>query len=202
MANCCCTDIMFHSPDKDKLEKLISDVNRWVKRPDRKEHSDLYWIAQGAGDEVAKVTGDYCGSISCIYMDLIHEENGIYCVQISMEDAWTPKLPIWLKLTEMYLGEEGFLTYYADEPGCDILDTNDESRVGTYLVDDPDGILSDKDYWCDATEDELVPILQAYLSTNETDFETLFDEFQEKHFDEDASVWLRKWAYTEATAWH
>lgn len=83
-----------------------------------------------------------------------------------------------------------------------ILDTNDESRVGTYLVDDPDGILSDKDYWCDATEDELVPILQAYLSTNETDFETLFDEFQEKHFDEDASVWLRKWAYTEATAWH
>lgn len=34
MANCCCTDIMFHSPDKDKLEKLISDVNRWVKRPD------------------------------------------------------------------------------------------------------------------------------------------------------------------------
>lgn len=40
------------------------------------------------------------------------------------------------------------------------------------------------------------------MNTNETDFETLFDEFQEKHFDEDASVWLRKWAYTEATAWH
>ena len=102
----------------------------------------------------------------------------------------------------MYLGKEGFLIYYADEPGCDILETNDEARAGTYLVDDPDGVLSDKDYWCDATEDELVPILQTYLSTNETDFETLFDEFQEKRFDEDVSVWLRKWAYTEATAWH
>lgn len=31
---------------------------------------------------------------------------------------------------------------------------------------------------------------------------TLFDEFQEKLFDEDASVWLRKWEYAEATAWH
>lgn len=200
MANCCSTDIMIYSPDKDKLEKMISDVNRWVDQPDRRKYSDLYWIAQGAGDEVAKVTSDYCGSIS--HMDSIHKENGIYCVKISMEDAWTPKLPIWLKLTEMYLSKKGCLIYYADEPGCDILDTNDEARVGTYLVDDPDGILSDKDYWCDATEDELVPILQAYLSTNETDFETLFDEFQEKHFDEDASVWLRKWAYTEATAWH
>lgn len=157
MANCCCTDIMIYSPDKDKLEKMISDVNRWVDRPDRKNHSDLYWIAQGAGSEISKVTSDYRGRI--IYMDFNQEENEIYCVQISMEDAWTPKLPIWIKLTDMYLGEKGFLIYYADEPGCDILATNDEARVGTYLVDGPDGVLSDKDYWCDATEEELVPIL-------------------------------------------
>lgn len=112
-------------------------------------------------------------------------------VRVNTQSKWTPCPNAWRDIARTF-DEDVEVFYEAEEPGCEIFDSNDPGLVGKYVYDFwdmPEGSIAS--YCCDAgvaDEQQMMEILQDALSTKIQDLETLLSLIDSKGLSDNISV--------------
>ena len=132
MPNWCMTDLII-AGDKSELQRLEKLIGKWTSKEYSKSGADKMWLGNivlGAGfktfDEVTD--GFRCrGSIDYIG-EVEREEGKLYSLEIEYESAWEPMIEMWYAVTRKY-APHCHLYWYAEEPGFELYQSNDENHV-------------------------------------------------------------------------
>ena len=184
MPNWCYTDIHINYDDEQKLKAFSEQIERWMETPALPDVTWSNWLGNiilnaGIGTvDTGKSTDLRCrGSVT--YLEFM----GDY-ISIDTETAWVPMMLMWQKLVDKYL-PDAEITYFAEEPGCQLYWTNDPIYVGDYRVD------FWGEGWCDDYNGEdTLKFLQERLGTDSDDMDSLIAEAEEK-FDMSIIPWER-----------
>lgn len=112
-------------------------------------------------------------------------------VNVYSESKWTPCPNAWRDIARTF-DEDVKVFYEAEEPGCEIFNSNDPEFVGKYVYDFwdlPEGAIAS--HCCDAgvaDEEQMTKILQGALSTKIQDLETLLNLIDSKGLSDNISV--------------
>lgn len=112
-------------------------------------------------------------------------------VRVDTESKWTPCPKTWRDIAQTFDKSVGVF-YEAEEPGCEIYDSNDPEFVGKYAYDFwdmPEGPICG--YCCDAgvaDERQMTEILQNALDTKVQDLETLLNLIDAKGLSDNISI--------------
>lgn len=182
MPNWCSSTITFVGAD---AEKLYYDIQKWTSKENKDPDADSNWlgnILRGADIDIE----DYSCRGYITYIEPF-EEDAFY---IDTETAWSPMLKMWRDV----IAKKGYnieILFTAIEPGWGIYTSNDDTIIGTYILDYhlPENLDSSvcHDYGYDYTEHEveeedLVEILQDVLKTKTEDVNELISRALEEDF--------------------
>ena len=144
MPNWCSTSVYFKG---NKVKKLYDLINEWTSKSYCENGFDRSgskcWLGNIVGNSGIdnRDNGDF--SVFCRGwiedIDLYEETNEL---TIQEESAWGTAMELWGKINDKY-DLELDITYYAEEPGCEVYLTNDPSYKDKYVVDCPDQSLID-----------------------------------------------------------
>ena len=186
MPNWCYTKIDIISQNKNQLSELHRLLNEWTSKNFMENGFGFNWLGNIVGHSgIGTVdTGDE-NELRCRgtldYNDL---ENGI--LHVDTCTAWAPMLKMWQKLVEKYVPDAEII-YAAEEPGCELFETNDPDYIGLYIIDSMrEDVCSDYE----ATEEDVIGVLQQILNTTENDLDDLLWEFTDSNIDD---IYIHKW---------
>lgn len=116
MPNWCSTHIEI-TGSSENIDLLYSKIDEWRSKT---KHGDLDQILELAGIDVEKYScrGTLESCLLCIV-----KEGDEYLV-LDTETAWTPMIKMWRAIIEKYVPDVK-LYWIAEEPGCEIYETND-----------------------------------------------------------------------------
>lgn len=145
MPNWCITDITFEA-NPNYYDEAIQALHNLYNKIECQAYGDSSLMENGFGpkwlgnfalmfklctaEEIDNGLQPYrCrGSINYIEEDVGEFQDSFY---ITQNDAWSPNLAMWQEIINRYYSKEGVplinIYYMADEPGCEIYDTNDDS---------------------------------------------------------------------------
>lgn len=160
MANTCFTDYTFVG-EPEKAKKLLADLKRVIntKRKDLgpntylSESDWLGWIVRDLLGKDEKADNIHCGGTFYLEDELTNNE-----VRFTTSTRWTPCREMFKMLAEKY-GLDHY--YYAEEIGCNLLETNDDQGMyytNRYMVTGED--IEDQYF---ATQDEVLAMLKEQL---------------------------------------
>lgn len=163
MANICCNDLHFVG-DKEDIEKLH---NEFMKLNSSNNSTWVGNMIEAAG----KNLDDYedIRAFVAYVSDIGNDEKGNFTLDVDIESKWIPAYDFFKFLNEEY--ENVLLLWYAEEPGCEIYETNDYNKEyfkSEYVVD--------SDSWCEYM-DNLQTAKEAIKSSFE--HENMMDRFNE-----------------------
>lgn len=102
-------------------------------------------------------------------------------VRVNTQSKWTPCPKAWRDIARTF-DESVEVFYEAEEPGCEIFDSNDPEFVGKYVFDfwggDDELVICCEDSEIDSgvySESEMVEILQKILGSMSTDLDLLVE---------------------------
>lgn len=142
MPNWCMTT-MFFTGEEDELEKLKALIEKWTSKNYLKNDFGTSWLGNvvlGAGFSLNDF--ECRGSILYIEDILLDDDNNLPFLQIECESAWIPMPEMWYAIVGKY-ASNCKVYWYAEEPGCELYQTNDidklffkEDYVVEYYPDD------------------------------------------------------------------
>lgn len=201
MPNWCYTTIHIDYDDEEKLKEFDDLLDKWTDFDFIPNGFGLQWLGNIVGN--SKI-GEVEDNKSPNYLKC----RGTLCdvsltgntLSITTETAWEPMLKMWTKLVDKYLpGAE--LTYYAEELGCGILATNDETYRDKYWADIWDGLENIVFEADDSLSEKcIIEMLQLLLDEDSKDIEYLLGKFNESDFSDGMSI--HKWNINPITVWN
>lgn len=194
MPNWCYTNITINHENETEVEKLEKLIDEWTSKNYMPNGFDNKWLGNVVlGSGVGTVDTDNATDLRCRGSIVDYYRSGNELI-ISTETAWVPMLKMWVKVLEKYL-PDAELIYNAEECGCDISHTNDQTLVGKYILD----YYGDGDFESDweADEDTVIKTLQKMLDTTETDVNKLI----EMAYNEDLDISIHEWEYADVSDW-
>ena len=180
MPNWCATDISINCNNKDKLNKLYSNLLDWTSKNFVDSDFGNNWLGNivgfsGISDPLSEESPRCRGYITAINEP---SEDQLY---IQTETAWCPMVNMWIQVCDKYLGKDEYdIEYVAEEPGCGLYLTNDPALSGSYYVEPSceegvDPIIEYSEY--ELNKENLINYIQKALNTTETDFSKLEEQF-------------------------
>lgn len=130
MANTCCNDLHFVG-NKEDIEKLHKEFLKLNKS------NDCTWVGNMIKD-AGKNPDDYedIRAFVAYVSEVSNDEKGNFILDVDLDSKWIPAYDFFKFLNEEY--ENVLLLWYAEEPGCEIYETNDcnkEYFKSEYVVD-------------------------------------------------------------------
>lgn len=180
MANICTNQYRFIFGDEEKAKKFFDFIGGG--NPDCSNNS-VYNLGIAAKIENAEHRDVR------EWIDI--EEISRNSVRVYSESKWTPCPNAWRDIARTF-DENVEVFYEAEEPGCEIYDSNDPKLVGQYVYvfwDLPEGSIAS--YCGDAgvaDEQQMAKILQDALNTKIQDLETLLNLIDEQGLSDNISV--------------
>lgn len=182
MPNWCYTNITIYHNDEEKLKAFYDKIEEWRSKPFKENDFDKYsmgWLGNivgNAGLAEWKKVGEREGfvpNISCRGSIQTFELHGNR-ININTETAWCPMMQMWQKLCDKYL-PDAEIFYMAEEPGCELFETNDPDVIGMYYIDiwEPPEEFEDEEPVYEAEEDDTIEFLQRVLKTDESNIDKL-----------------------------
>ena len=134
MANTCCNNLHFVG-DKEDIEKLH---NEFMKLNSSNDNTWVGNMIEAAGKNI----DDYedIRAFVAYVSDINNDEKGNFILNVDLESKWIPAYDFFRFLNEEY--EDVLLLWYAEEPGCEIYETNDYNKEyfkSEYVVDSDEG---------------------------------------------------------------
>ena len=194
MPNWCYTNIHFVNEDKKEIKKLYKLIGDWTSKDAMESGFGLTWLGNVVlNSGIGTINTNPDTDISCrgsISDYSITEEQLV----VVTETAWSPMLEMWVKIVDKH-SPETEIYYTAEELGCEILCTNDPDVDGKYYLDS-----WDEEYECyDCIDEEsLIPILQSYLDTDESEINSLIDLLDDL---DDSELSVHQWEYVNINEW-
>ena len=204
MPNWCYTNISIYHNDQKKLKEFFNKIDKWSKKtfvPNGfdKENLGSHWLGNIVGNAklskwVEKEDGhhDFEPDINCRgSINELQLQPGK--IELFTETAWSPYLEMWQLLCDRYL-PDATICYTAEEGGNGIYNTNDPDMIGKYyidIVDTPPDEFETIEGNYEATEEELIKLLQKVLKTKVKDVSKLLDKLEESDHQEWLSI--NKW---------
>lgn len=131
MPNWCSSTITLRCRNEKYSKAVCNKIASWCKNPEE-------WLGN------ILIEADACslenindGQVRC-RGSLIQIKADGRDVILDTETAWAPMLQMWKRICEKHFPEVENILYKAEEPGCDLFFTNDESVVGNIIVDIPE----------------------------------------------------------------
>lgn len=196
MPNWCFTNIAM-TGQIEKVQFLHDKIKEWTSKDYMQNGFGNTWLGNivlGSGiateEDIDKRDTPRCRGVivdleinfldPCVisfYFGATRQQGAV--LNIQTETAWNPMIKMWSMINEHYnLGLE--ITYTAEEPGCELYETNDITISGTYIIDayDLDGVQTEYG----VKEEYVVCELQRLLSTTEPDIDNLICMFEESEY--------------------
>ncbi len=127
MPNWCSTDITIHG-EPEEIKTLWYHLQAATSKS---------FVENGFGDtwlgNIVEYLGKSFRDVNCRGSICDMEMSGDSIICISQEDAWSPKLMPIKMLMDKY-APDASLFFVAEEPGCDLYDTNDPDFIGMWQV--------------------------------------------------------------------
>lgn len=203
MPNWCNNTNIIHGP-REEIVPLYEKLVSWTSKNYRENDFGVGWLGNivlGAGFSLLsedKKDGLFCrGNVEDSFQTVEGENKyGFFqlyedTIWFSSTTAWGPMPDMWYKILEKYAPHCRYF-YLAEEPGMGIYCSNDidhEYFSDEYVVDVtywdekriPKKYLEtfDEDSY-DWTTEELIPVLQDFTNSKETDMDTLIDLFKKQ----------------------
>lgn len=183
MPNWCNTIVIISHNDTNKTKELYDKLKEWTSKDYHENDFGHEWlgnVALGSGiatwDKNKGAVTDTGKIVNCRgAIRLLDFEDGN--IHISQDDAWSPNVYLYKMICDKYLPDAEIL-FSADEPGCEVYETNDPAVEGSYVIDvyykRPDE-FKDEDTMYEAEESDVVEFCQRALKTDETDITKLLD---------------------------
>ncbi len=207
MPNWCLVDIKITFETESEASRFHRLVCEWTAKDYIGNGFGTSWLGNIVGNsglanwERAK-GGFFRKNGDLIYCrgDIISLNNERQTVRITEESAWEPAVKLWLEVLELHKFKNYRLIYNAEEPGNEVLITNDDNLLGTYYIDVYDTIPDDQPdggKWIDGE-----------YSANEQTVRTLAEKYFEMSADVplsevlstiNSSSWVivSEWEYTD-----
>ena len=210
MPNWCNTNIIISGKSKKEECDFYQNLIMWVKEPCIENGFGTNWlgnVVERSG--IAKwdvLIGDFIPTVKCrgCILNLNIDNSGI---SLQTETAWVPMIKMWKDICDKYFPSGYDIVYWAEEPGCDVYETNDYMYENSYVFDNQIESYDDDDCFNEeeltlmkkyesmhsCSEDELVDILSEMLNTDEKDINKLLELFNESKFSD--VVFITKWNF-------
>lgn len=195
MPNWCSTAITIKHDNREKLNELSEMIGQWTSKNYKDNGFGLSWLGNIVGNSgVGTVDENIKTDLHCRGW-MTNDEISDGQLVIQTETAWVPMLKMWQMILEKYL-PDAELIYEAEECGCELFCTNNKELCNRYVIDvcDSDKIESN---W-NATEDEVIEVLQELCNSTETSIEKLLDKFNKM---ENENISIQKWEFSEPNEW-
>ena len=192
MANWCINYITICNDDKKELEKLQGLIDEWTSKNYRENPYGLQWLGNVVGnsgvDTWSEEKGEFTSTKTRGWIEEMELTDDALLLQAST--AWSPMVQLWDKVVKKY-SKDSVVLFSAEETGEEIYETNDCSYQYLYFIDSCiDEIESDRE----ATEDDVVEVIQKVCHTKETDINILLDIFEKADFN---NIWIHKWDFVD-----
>lgn len=192
MPNWCSTNVYISHKDERAIEDLYNKIKEWTSKNYMDNGFGHSWIGNvvlgsGIGTVDTNINTDVRCRGNVEYMDC--EDNKI---TIQTGTAWSPLLKVWLKVIDKYL-PDAELVYDAYGIGFELFVTNDPCLIGKYNIDPFDFNEIDCNY--DASEDDVIGMLQDLLHTKECNIDILMRKFHESDYAD--KIAIHKWEYLD-----
>lgn len=175
MANICTNQYKLVFENKEKAERFFAFING--------ETTSVYDLGIAAKIENAEKR-----NIREWITGTVSSKNS---VSVTTESKWTPCPKAWRNIAQAF-DKNVDVFYEAEEPGCEIYDSNDPELIGKYVYDFwdmPEGSICS--HCCDAgvaDERQMTEILQNALDTKVQDLETLLNLIDAKGLSDNISI--------------
>lgn len=192
MPNWCVTYVCINYNNEDKIKDLYNKIVNWTSKNYMNNGFGTSWLGNVVlGSEVGTVDTDPKTDVECRgSIDFIdHNDTQI---QIQTETAWVPMLAVWQKVIDKYLPGAKII-YDATEHGNGIYYTNDLELKDCYYIDPYDTTDIEPDY--EASEENVVELLQNVLKTDEDSVEVLLEKLVESECAYELGI--HKWEYVD-----
>lgn len=122
MPNWCYTDITFYSPNKDEIFKLRNDFT--------KVFNDDALVGAYVKKFLPDVDADkvHCRGSVIDIDDSLSKTNDFFWFSMHTETAWAPTIGVWREILKQNFPNIA-LSYIAEEPGCDLYEKWDNSKL-------------------------------------------------------------------------
>ena len=122
-------------------------------------------------------------------------------IGVLTDSKWTPCPNAWQDIAKTF--DKDVIVYYeAEEPGCEIYDSNDPDYVGRFIID----VCDDGDFpegvdleWGPHSREETVSSLQKLLETDEDNLSVLLHKLKSGKYSE--AVYVHEISYTPISDW-
>lgn len=122
-------------------------------------------------------------------------------IEVLTDSKWTPCPNAWQDIAKTF--DENVIVYYeAEEPGCEIYDSNDPDYVGHFIID----VCDDGDFpegvdleWGPHNREETISSLQKLLETDEDNLSVLLHKLESGKYSE--AVYVHEISYTPISDW-
>ena len=117
-------------------------------------------------------------------------------IGVLTDSKWTPCPNAWQDIAKTF--DKDVIVYYeAEEPGCEIYDSNDPDYVGRFIID----VCDDGDFpegvdleWGPHSREETISSLQKLLETDEDNLSVLLHKLESGKYSE--AVYVHEISYT------
>ena len=122
-------------------------------------------------------------------------------IGVLTDSKWTPCPNAWQDIAKTF--DKDVIVYYeAEEPGCEIYDSNDPDYVGRFIID----VCDDGDFpegvnleWGPHSREETISSLQKLLETDEDNLSVLLHKLESGKYSE--AVYVHEISYTPISDW-
>lgn len=195
MPNWCDTTIRISNDSRIRLRQFNKILTEWTSKNYSDNGFGLKWLGNIVGH--SGIETEYETKFACrgTLIDSYLSENELVIVT---DTAWSPCIEMWIALIKKYL-PEAYMLYYAIEPGCGILATNDPKYERMWRVD-YDGYGSIESNDC-IEQDDLVKMLQEELNTGIDDINALIEMIVNSDDDRHEYISINQWDIVDADCW-
>ena len=122
-------------------------------------------------------------------------------IGVLTDSKWTPCPNAWQDIAKTF--DKDVIVYYeAEEPGCEIYDSNDPDYVGRFIID----VCDDGDFpegvdleWGPHSREETISSLQKLLETDDDNLSVLLHKLESGKYSE--AVYVHEISYTPISDW-
>ena len=122
-------------------------------------------------------------------------------IEVLTDSKWTPCPNAWQDIAKTF--DKDVIVYYeAEEPGCEIYDSNDPDYVGRFIID----VCDDGDFpegvdleWGPHSREETISSLQKLLETDDDNLSVLLHKLESGKYSE--AVYVHEISYTPISDW-
>lgn len=205
MPNWCSTSYYFQFESEKKAQEFFDLVNSWLNEVVKSDFGESWLgnVVLNSKISQLKTSSDKSFDIEPYYSCRGWVVDSDLCgceVSIYTETAWCPMHEMWEAIRQKY-ASDATVTYYAEEPGVLLYNTNDPEYEDTYNIDiyeDSTGVLSGLQSLHDGNKEDVFDIASRLnIATENRSIEDILDDINHCDTEDGTSVIVSAWTYID-----